>query len=55
VSDTTPASTPHPWDQQSGEPDNVYARFLFYRSLGPSRSMDMVYRLLHPAKKGEKS
>lgn len=27
------------WDQQPGEPDGAYVRFLFYRNLGPARSL----------------
>jgi hypothetical protein len=48
------ADATHPWDQQPDEPDAAYARFLLYRNLGPSRSIDAAYRLLHPTKNGEK-
>lgn len=32
------------WEQQEGEPDAAYARFLVYRNLGPARSLDDAYR-----------
>src|SRR5579871_3562506 len=35
--------TKYPWDQQPEEPDAAYARFLVYRNLGPSRSIDAAY------------
>lgn len=33
-----------PWDQQSGENDLWYARFLRYVALGPTRSVSLVAR-----------
>ena len=33
-----------PWDQLESEPDAAYKRFLLYRNLGPSRTMDRAYR-----------
>jgi len=33
-----------PWDQLENEPDAAYARFLFYRNLGPMRSLDSAYQ-----------
>jgi len=32
-----------PWEQLPGEPDTAYVRFLIYRDLGPSRSIDSAY------------
>jgi len=33
----------NPWDQQPGEPDDAYARFLLYRNIGPGRSQQAAY------------
>lgn len=32
-----------PWDQQPGESDERYTRFLLYRNIGPSRSLRKAY------------
>lgn len=43
------------WEQVDGEPNEAYARFLVYRNLGPSRSLDAAY-LVHgggAAKRGK--
>ena len=34
---------PKPWDQLPEEPDRAYARFLVYRNLGPTRSVQKAY------------
>lgn len=41
----TPAvPTPgQPWEQRTGETDAAYARFLIYRDLGTTRSLDRAY------------
>jgi hypothetical protein len=31
------------WEQHDGEPDEAYVRFLYYRNLGPTRSLDAAY------------
>jgi hypothetical protein len=31
------------WEQHEGEPGKAYERFLFYRDLGPTRSLDAAY------------
>lgn len=31
------------WEQQDGEPDNSFARFLAYRNMGPTRSIDKAF------------
>jgi hypothetical protein len=36
--------TTHNWDQQPGEPNSDYAKFLVYRNLGTARSLDRAYR-----------
>ena len=36
-------SEPKPWEQQPGEPDEGYARFCLYKSLGPGRSVAAAY------------
>lgn len=41
----------HAWDQHEHEPDAAYARFLAYRNLGPSRSLDKAYRASQGAEK----
>lgn len=46
---------PKPWDQRKGEPAEAFARFLEYRNLGPGRSVDAAYRLLHPSASGERA
>ncbi|MCL4489174.1 MAG: hypothetical protein M1570_13740 [Chloroflexi bacterium] len=38
---------PNPWDQQEGEPDATYNRFLFYLGMGPSRSLRKAYCAYH--------
>lgn len=43
-----------PWDQQSGEPDAAYARFLRYRNMGPGRSLDAAFAASLPAAKRHK-
>jgi hypothetical protein len=35
---------PEPWEQLRGEPKESYCRFLFYRNLGPGRSLNLAYR-----------
>jgi hypothetical protein len=35
---------PDPWDQLMGEPKESFCRFLFYRNLGPTRSLAKAYR-----------
>jgi hypothetical protein len=54
-----PTATPEqpkrqPWDQQPDEPGRCYARFLLFRNMGPSRSVEAAYRLVARAKEGEK-
>ncbi|MCL5952718.1 MAG: hypothetical protein M1132_13535 [Chloroflexi bacterium] len=34
---------PNAWDQQEGEPDATYNRFLVYLGMGPSRSLTKAY------------
>jgi hypothetical protein len=41
----------HPWDQQPGEPDASYARFLVYRNLGMGRSIDAAAKAVTGGKK----
>jgi hypothetical protein len=41
-----------PWDQCEGESDAAYARFLIYRNLGPSRSLDLAYRTVQEGQDG---
>jgi hypothetical protein len=36
---------PEPWEQLRGEPKESYRRFLFYRNLGPGRSLNLAYRV----------
>jgi hypothetical protein len=31
------------WEQQEGEPDISYIRFLYYRNLGPERTLEKAY------------
>jgi hypothetical protein len=31
-----------PWEQQPGEPDAAYVRFLVYRNLGPGRTLRLA-------------
>lgn len=33
------------WEQLEGEPGAAYARFLLYRNLGPTRSLDTAYQV----------
>lgn len=33
----------NPWDQLENEPDAAYTRFLVYRNLGPTRSIEKAY------------
>lgn len=33
-----------PWERQYGETEPAFIAFLFYRNLGPSRSIDRAYR-----------
>jgi hypothetical protein len=33
------------WEQHEGEPEDSYIRFLYYRNLGPTRSLDAAYLL----------
>jgi hypothetical protein len=33
------------WEQHEGEPDEAYVRFLYYRNLGPTRSLNAAYQL----------
>lgn len=44
---------PNPWDQQPGESDQSYARFLSYLILGPFRTVKQAYADWH--KKNRKS
>lgn len=37
------AEPTHPWDQQPGEPNESFARFLLYRNIGPGRSQQAAY------------
>jgi hypothetical protein len=32
-----------PWDQQPGEPDDAYARFLIYLNIGPGRRLEDAF------------
>jgi hypothetical protein len=32
------------WEQHEGEPDEAYVRFLYYRNMGPTRSLDAAYQ-----------
>jgi hypothetical protein len=32
------------WDQQEGEPDAAYVRFLIFRNLGPARALVAAYQ-----------
>jgi hypothetical protein len=34
----------NPWDRLSDEPPESYARFLYYRNIGPTRSLRRAYR-----------
>jgi hypothetical protein len=34
-----------PWDQQHGEPDEAYVRFLFFRNIGPTRTILAAWQL----------
>jgi hypothetical protein len=43
-----------PWEQQKGEPDSAYVRFLLYRNLGPARSLDAAYAAQSKAANGSK-
>lgn len=36
------------WEQLSDEPNEAYARFLIYRNLGASRSLDAAYLIAGP-------
>jgi hypothetical protein len=38
-------TTPRPWDQRETESTAAYARFLTYRNLGPTRSLDAAYQI----------
>lgn len=33
----------HQWDQQPGESDQAYTRFLYYRNIGPTRSISKAF------------
>jgi hypothetical protein len=33
----------HPWDRQENEPKATYVRFLLYRDLGPTRTVEAAY------------
>ena len=35
------------WEQQPGESDAAYVRFLLYRNLGPARSIDAAYQMMN--------
>lgn len=37
-----------PWDRMDDESSAAYARFLVYRNLGPSRSVDKAYKSIAP-------
>jgi hypothetical protein len=43
------------WEQQEGEPDEAYTRFLIYRNLGPARTIEKAAGLLHDETKGKKT
>lgn len=42
-----------PWERRDGEPDNWYARFDRFRLLGPTRSIEEVYRQERAAEGGK--
>jgi hypothetical protein len=44
--DTTTRTAPRPWEQQDGEPDDAFARFLVYLNIGPGRRLDDVFKAL---------
>lgn len=43
------------WEQQEGEPNEAYARFLVYRNLGVSRSLDAAHAIATKSKKKQAS
>ncbi len=47
------AKEKHPWDQLKEEDAAAYARFLMYRNLGPTRTIDLAYALAREAKRGK--
>jgi hypothetical protein len=52
---STPAApTREPWDQRPDEAPAAYARFLTYRNLGPTRSLDAAYQIYGGAPVGAK-
>lgn len=46
--------TPKAWEQLPDEPSEAYARFLIYRNLGASRSLDSAYKTTTEVSKGNK-
>jgi hypothetical protein len=42
---------PQPWDQQENEPKRSYVRFLLYRDLGPTRTVEAAYEKYFSEKK----
>lgn len=34
---------PQPWEQRAGEPTDSYAKFIFFRNLGPGRTLQLAY------------
>jgi hypothetical protein len=41
--DTTAGTAGRPWDQQEGEPDDAFARFLVYLNIGPGRRLEDAF------------
>ncbi len=41
-----------PWEAQKDEPRDAYSHFLFYRNLGPGRSIDAAYFLAKESGRG---
>lgn len=46
---------PKAWDQLPGESDAAYARFLTYRNLGPSRSLESAYQVASKSVKSRRA
>jgi hypothetical protein len=42
--DTTARTAARPWEQQAGEPDDAYARFLVYLNIGPWRRLEDAFK-----------
>ena len=47
-------TAPRPWDQRETESQAAYGRFLTYRNLGPTRSLDAAYEIHRGVPKGAK-